>query len=112
MNRHLSLLGLASGLVLAASPLRAEEVVTYEVTLSKDVFTPAEIKVPAGKPFMLKMINGNAKPAELESKPMKVEKIAPANGTIVVRVRAMEPGKYLFVDEFQEDTAKAHVIVE
>ena len=112
MNRRLALFALSAGLVLAASPLCAEEVVTYEVTLSKDVFTPAEIKVPAGKPFMLKMVNANAKPAELESHPMKVEKIAPANATIVVRVRAMEPGKYLFVDEFQEATAKAYVIVE
>ena len=112
MRRRLALLALSAGLVLAASPLRAEDAVTYEVTLSKDVFTPAEIKVPAGKPFMLKLTNNNAKPAELESKQMKVEKIAPANASIVVRVRAMEPGKYLFVDEFQEDTAKAHVIVE
>lgn len=110
--RRLALLAVPFALCLGTAPLHAEDIVTYEVTLSKDVFTPAELKIPAGKPFMLKLNNANAKPAELESKPMKVEKIAPANGSIVVRVRAMDPGKYLFVDEFQEDTAKAYVIVE
>jgi hypothetical protein len=29
-----------------------------------------------------------------------------------VRVKAMDPGKYLFVDEYQEDVAKGYVIVE
>lgn len=96
----------------AALPVRADDVVTYETTLKGNAFTVAEIKVPAGKPFMIKMINTNAAPAELEAKELKIEKVAAGNSTIVVRVKAMEPGKYLFVDEYQEDVAKGYVIVE
>jgi hypothetical protein len=101
------------GLCLAsASALRAEDVVTYEITLRDKAFSLTEIKVPAGKPFMIKMVNANAAPAELEAKELKIEKVAAGNSTIVVRVKAMEPGKYLFVDEYQEDVAKGYVIVE
>jgi hypothetical protein len=96
----------------AATPLRAEDVTTYETTLKDAAFTVSEIKVPAGKPFIIKMTNANAAPAELEAKELKIEKVAAGNSTIVVRVKAMEPGKYLFVDEYQEDVAKGYVIVE
>jgi hypothetical protein len=96
----------------AATPLRAEDVTTYETTLKDAAFTVSEIKVPAGKPFIIKMTNANAAPSELEAKELKIEKVAAGNSTIVVRVKAMEPGKYLFVDEYQEDVAKGYVIVE
>lgn len=98
--------------VAAATPLRAEDVTTYETTLKDAAFSVSEIKVPAGKPFIIKMTNANAAPAELEAKELKIEKVAAGNSTIVVRVKAMEPGKYLFVDEYQEDVAKGYVIVE
>ena len=103
---------LALGFAVSALPVRADDVKTYEVTLKADVFTPAEITVPKGTAFMIKLINANDAPAELEAKQLKVEKVAPGKSDVTVRVRAMEPGKYLFVDEFQEDTAKGYVIVE
>jgi hypothetical protein len=106
--------GIALSLTIIAlsSPLRAEDVVTYETTLKDKAFTVAEIKVPAGKPFILKLNNANAAAAELEAKDMKIEKVVAGNSSIVVRVKAMQPGKYLFVDEYQEDVAKGYIIVE
>jgi hypothetical protein len=98
--------------ICAAAPSRAEDVVTYETTLKGQAFSLSEIKVPAGKPFMIKMTNANAAPAELEAKDLKIEKTAAGNSSIIVRVKAMEPGKYLFVDEYQEDVAKGYVVVE
>ena len=95
-----------------ASPLHAEDIVTYETTLKDKAFTVAEIKVPAGKPFIIKLNNANAAAAELEAKDMKIEKAVAGNSSIVVRVKAMTPGKYLFVDEYQEDVAKGYIIVE
>ena len=95
-----------------ASPLYAEDIVTYETTLKDKAFTVAEIKVPAGKPFIIKLNNANSAAAELEAKDLKVEKVVAGNASIVVRVKAMAPGKYLFVDEYQEDVAKGYVIVE
>jgi Cupredoxin-like domain len=106
--------GIALSLTIVAlsSPLRAEDVVTYETTLKDKAFTVSEIKVPAGKPFILKLNNANAAAAELEAKEMKIEKVVAGNSSIIVRVKAMEPGKYLFVDEYQEDVAKGYIIVE
>ncbi len=99
-------------LLVMNTTAHAEDIVTYETTLKDKAFTVAEIKVPAGKPFIIKLNNANAAAAELEAKDMKIEKAVAGNSSIVVRVKAMEPGKYLFVDEYQEDVAKGYIIVE
>jgi Cupredoxin-like domain len=103
---------LIAGFMVLSTAAYADEPVTYELTLKGNAFDKSEIKVPSGKPFMLKLNNQNAQPAELEGKDMKIEKIAAGNSSIIVRVKAMEPGKYLVVDEYQEDVAKTYVIVE
>ena len=104
---------LFAALTLAmAAPAFADDLVTYESTLTGTTFSPAEIKVPADKPFMMKFNNANAKPAEFEAKELRIEKVAAGNTSIIVRIKAQKPGKYLFVDEFQEDVAKGYVIVE
>lgn len=108
----LRLFSCAALLLASANTLRAEDIVTYETTLKDKAFTVSEIKVPAGKPFIIKLNNANAAAAELEAKELKIEKIVAGNSSIVVRVKAMEPGKYLFVDEYQEDVAKGYIIVE
>ena len=100
------------GLSMLLTPARAEDVMTYELSLKDQAFTPAELRVPAGKPFMIKFTNGNSAAAELEAKDLQVEKLAAPNSEIVVRVKAQQPGKYLFVDEYQEDVAKGFIVVE
>lgn len=101
-----------AGLLAFTPAALAEDMVTYEITLKGAAFDKTELKIPAGKPFIIKLNNANAAPAELEAKDMKIEKVAAGNTSIVVRVKAMAPGKYLFVDEYQEDVAKGYVIVE
>lgn len=102
-----------AAITLALAPLaHAEDAPTINLAIKGTAFTPAEIRVPAGKPFIIKFTNGNAAPVELEAKELKIEKVAAGNSEIVVRVKAMPAGKYLFVDEFQEDVAKGYVIVE
>ena len=91
---------------------QAEDLTTYELTLKGPTFTPSEIRVEAGKPFMIKFTNSNAAPAELECIDLKIEKIAPPNTTVTVRAQAVEKGSYVFVDEFQEDVAKGTVVAE
>ncbi|MFO1034653.1 MAG: cupredoxin domain-containing protein [Hyphomicrobiales bacterium] len=113
LRRSLFTAAAALALSLAAGlPAQAEEAITVEISLKGNAFTPAEVKVPAGKPFVIKMKNENAAPAELEAKDLKIEKVAAGNSEIVVKVKGMPAGKYLFVDEYQEDVAKGYVIVE
>ena len=106
----LAILPLASLALL--TPVRAETPAQFEVTLKGDVFSPAEIKVPAGKPFTLKFMNQDAAAAEIEAKDLKIEKIVAGNSDIIARVGAMKPGRYLFVNEYKEDTVKGYVVVE
>ena len=105
-------LALAAGGLLAAAPALAETAAQFEVTLMADVFTPAEVKAPAGKPFTMKFINKDAGAAEIEAKDLKIEKIVAGNSEIIVRVGAMKPGRYLFVNEYKEETVKGYVVVE
>lgn len=114
MQSRLSRLGAATAFALLAvtPPAMAETAAQFEVTLKGDVFTPAEVKVPAGKPFTMKFFNKDVAAAEIEAKDLKVEKIVAGNSEIIVRVGAMKPGRYLFVNEYKEDTVKGYVVVE
>ena len=98
--------------ILVAAPARSDDVKTYSLTLKDTTFTPAELKVPAGQPFIIAFNNLNAAPAELESSDLQIEKVTPANGQIVVRVKALDKGSYAFVNEFQEDDAKGVIVAE
>jgi hypothetical protein len=114
-SRFLALSAVAQSLALLAPAFgvaQAEDMATFEVTLTGAAFDPVELHVPAQTPFVIRMKNANAAPAEFEAKDMKIEKVVAGNSEIVVRVKALAPGKYLFVDEYQEDVAKGYVIAE
>src|SRR6478672_5670006 len=89
----LALFSCASLVAEAADPM------TYEITLKDQKFTPAELKVPAGTAFIIKLNNENDAPAEFESKDMKFEKIVAGRAEIVVKVKALPKGTFKFVDE-------------
>jgi plastocyanin len=102
---------------VAAGTAKAEvstpiEVTPIEVTLKDQTFTPAEIKVPVGETVVVKFKNLNAGPAEIESKPLKVEKVVQGGGEIVVKVKAKAAGRVMFVDEYHEDIAKGFFVAE
>jgi Cupredoxin-like domain len=99
-------------MLASVATARAEDVPTLELSLTGTTFTPAELHVPVGKTFVIKFKNNNATAAELEAKDVKIEKVVPANGEIVVRVKATKAGKFLFVNEYQEDVAKGYIVAE
>ena len=82
------------------------------VTIKDHKFTPSEIKVPANKRIEVTVINDDPTPEEFESHPMKVEKVIPGKSKAVVRIGPLKPGKYPFVGEFHEATAKGTVTAE
>jgi len=102
-------LGLAAVVTLAPAALRADELT---LTIKDHKFTPTEIKVPANKRIEITVINDDATPEEFESKPMKVEKMIPGKSKGVVRIGPLKAGRYPFVGEFHESTAKGVVIAE
>jgi plastocyanin len=97
--------GLVAGGALGPLPARAADTPPeVPLTIEKNQFQPADVKVKSGAPFVLVITNKDATAAEFESKELRVEKVVPAGKTVKVRVRALTPGTYPFFDDFHEQT--------
>jgi plastocyanin len=105
-----NLVALALLLVLAPAIAHADDNLT--LTIRDHVFNPAEIKVKANQRVQLTVINEDATPEEFDSKALKVEKVIAGKSKGVVRIGPLKPGRYPFIGEFHESTAKGVVIAE
>ncbi|MFM8859556.1 MAG: cupredoxin domain-containing protein [Methylocystis sp.] len=85
---------------------------TYTLTLKDHRFEPAQITIKAATPATLIVKNLDAAPEEFESKPLRIEKIIPANSEASFMIHALKAGRYKFVGEFHEDSAKGELIAE
>jgi hypothetical protein len=110
MRSIFALIGLLALVTLASAPLRAED--TYTTTIKDHRFDPAEIKVPANKRVEITVINDDATLEEFDSHALKVEKVVPGKSKGVVRIGPLTPGRYPFIGEYHEATAKGVVIAE
>lgn len=108
----LALVGNLAGPPLLSGPALGEEQPTFTLTLEKDVFSPDGLKVPAGKAFVLKVLNKEKVAVEIEAKDLKIEKVVGAGGEVTARVKALKPGRYLLVNEYKEDTVKTYIVAE
>jgi len=108
----------AAGLVLAAALLpigtgegRAQETVTIQISIQNHRFQPAEIRAPAGKPITLHVKNLDSTPAEFESKSLRVEKVIAGKSEGVINIRPLQPGRYQFFDDFNQQ-ARGTLVVQ
>lgn len=93
-----------------SSLARAEN--AFTLTIKDHHFEPSELKVPANQPVTLTVKNLDATPEEFESKPLRIEKVIPANSEASFTLRPLKAGRYKFVGEFHEDAAKGEIIAE
>ena len=98
-------------LVLSVTGAVAQDV-EIPLTIEKNRFQPAEIRVKAGTPFVLVVTNKDATPEKFESKELRIETVIPGGKTMKIRVRALKPGSYPFVGEYHEATAKGRIVAE
>jgi plastocyanin len=105
-----SMIGLV--LVLGAAPLRAEEPVKLLMSIKDHRFEPAELHVPAGKRVVIELTNEDSTSEEFDSHALKVEKVVTGKSKGLVRIGPLKPGRYEFVGEFHEATAKGVVVAE
>ena len=75
-------------------------------------FEPAEVKVPAGQRVKLVVHNQDNTPEEFESHDLNREKIVPPGAKASIFIGPLKPGRYTFVGEYNEATAKGVVIAE
>ncbi len=99
----------ALALSAPVAPAQAQDVT---ITIRNHRFEPAEVKVPARKRVSITVVNDDATPEEFESKKLRVEKVIAGKSKAVMRIGPLEPGRYEFVGEYHEATAKGVVIAE
>ncbi len=75
-------------------------------------FEPEELKVSAGQRIRILVDNQDTTPEEFESSGLKREKVIPGKSKGQVLVGPLKPGRYKFVGEFHEATAKGVLVVE
>jgi plastocyanin len=110
MRFTLSIAVLAALIVTTIPAAQAQEPLT--ITIRNHRFEPAELKVPAGKRVTIYIVNDDPTPEEFESHPLKVEKVIPGKSKGLVRIGPLAKGRYEFIGEFHQKTAKGAVIAE
>jgi plastocyanin domain-containing protein len=104
------LLGFVLTVAAAIPPVWAADGI--EVHLKNHKFTPSVIKVKANQPSMIILYNDDPTADEFDSPSLKIEKVVPGHKKANIRVRALAPGKYPFMGEFNASTAQGVVIAE
>ena len=99
----------ASLLFVAAQAMAADN--AYTLTIENHVFTPKELKIPAGQKIRLMVVNEDATPAEFESKPLAREKIIAGKSTGTILIGPLKPGRYPFVEEYHEKDSGAQGVI-
>jgi plastocyanin len=93
------------GVTYAADP-------EFTIQLREHRFTPSEIKVPAGTKVKLVIDNQDSTPEEFDSFALNREKIVFANSKAIVFIGPLKPGRYEFIGEFNQESAKGAVVAE
>jgi Cupredoxin-like domain len=109
ISRSIALAALALTFVDFA---RADDIATYEITLKDHRFTPAEIHVPTGKPFIVLVTNANDGPDEFEMLLPAVERAIAPGEQGKVRIRPLGLGRFPFFGESDPDDEQGAFISE
>ena len=99
-------------LALILSPLAAFATEEVTITIKDHKFTPSEVRIPAGQKVKLIIDNLDATPEEFESAELNREKIIPGKSKGSVFVGPLKAGKYPFMGEFNQATARGMIIAE
>jgi plastocyanin len=102
---------LAVSLLLGLGAAHATDL-ELALTIKNHRFEPAELKVAAGQRIKLVVHNQDTTPEEFESKALKSEKVIPGGAKASIFIGPLKPGRYTFVGEYNEATAKGVVIAE
>src|SRR5689334_7721633 len=102
--RWLLVLG-SLGLAMVAGPAAAQAeqyAAQVEIVVKNKKFDPVEVKAPADKRIVIRVINRDGAAMEFESKSLKAEKVIAANSEGILRVGPLKAGKYEFFDDFNQ----------
>ncbi|MEN9460918.1 MAG: hypothetical protein RIS84_938 [Pseudomonadota bacterium] len=106
---QVSLLALSSAMF--ANAASAEDKV-FKLVIKNHKFEPAEITVPAGVKIQLNVKNLDSTAEEFESHELNQEKVIAGGQEVMLHIEPLKAGRYPFVGEFNEDTAKGVLIAK
>jgi hypothetical protein len=95
---------------LAAPSLAADK--EYPIVIKNHFFEPAEVKVPANQKVKLIVHNQDSTPEEFESHSLNREKVIAPGAKASIFIGPLKPGRYPFVGEFNEKTARGVIVAE
>lgn len=84
----------------------------YVLVLKDHKFDPAELVLPANTKVKIIVKNKDDSAAEFESTDLNREKVVNGQKEIIVFVGPLDPGTYVFFDEFHKDTATGKIVVK
>jgi len=84
----------------------------FALVIKNHQFLPAELTVPSGKKVKLIVENQDSTSEEFESNALNREKIIAGHSTATIYIGPLAPGRYPFVGEFHETSAKGVIIAQ
>jgi cupredoxin-like protein len=84
----------------------------FNLVIRDHRFEPSELKVPAGKKVKVIVDNQDASAEEFESHALNREKVIAGKSKAPIFIGPLQKGRYPFVGEFNEKTAKGVIIAE
>jgi hypothetical protein len=101
---------LAAAAAMLASPVLAPlqaqaqaqtQTPSFALTARDQKFEPAELEVPAGQKFELRITNAEAVSIEFESSDLRREKVITRGQSATLYLGPLKPGRYEFFDDFR-----------
>jgi hypothetical protein len=102
-------LGASTALTLAV-PSFADDGAVPQLRFEHGNFAPAQLNVPANKPFIVKVTNGSDAAIEFESFELHRERVVPPGETITIHMPSLAPGSYQFFDDFHHEVPKGLIV--
>ncbi len=83
-----------------------------EVRFEGHRFSPANLTVPAGEAFTIRVVNASNETIEFESFRLNREKAVQPGEAVAVRLPALSPGSYDFYDDFHQDVPHGSIVAK
>ncbi len=81
----------------------------FTLTMRNQTFEPAELEVPAGQKFELRIVNEEAVNVEFESTDLRREKVITRGQSATLYLGPLRPGRYEVFDDFRRHVRGAIV---
>ena len=105
-------LALASSLLLALAPVRAQDIPSFNLLIRDGRFVPTTLEVPANTKFRLLIKNEGPGAEEFESIELRKEKVLAPGASSFLIFQPLKPGTYKFFGDFHPDTAQGQLVAK